>query len=97
MCGICCGVTYAGLDSWGFDERAQRRLAQRFRNQYAAAASVAPRKGSEGGERKLWSVMVQGKYAEQIAKALKTDHGVTDVVVQAKHGLLTKKDKAANV
>ena len=39
--------------------------------------------------------MVQGKYVDQIARALRDDHGVTDVQTQAKKGLVTKKDRAA--
>ena len=39
--------------------------------------------------------MVQGKYAEQIGDVLRRDFGVLTVSVQAKKGLVTKKDRRA--
>ena len=86
-----------GLDSWGYDERKMKELAAVFRAKFSAAASVAPRKGTEDNKqgRKFFSIMVQGKYLEQIARALREDYGVANVATQAKKGLVTKKDRKA--
>ena len=88
-----------GLDSWGYSEADMRSLAATFRSRYAASASVAPRKGTLDNKsgKTFWSIMVQGKYADQIATTLRRDLGVTDVGVQAQKGLITKFDRAANV
>ena len=64
---------------------------------FSAASSVGERKGSEGRERgTLWSVSVQGKYVDQVSKAL-AEYGVAQVRVEAKQGAVSKKDRAANV
>ena len=85
-----------GLDAWGYDEARQKAVAGVLRSKFSAAASVAPRKGTEdNAKKKFFSIMVQGKYAEQIAECLRSDFGVFRVTVQAKKGLLTKKDRAA--
>ncbi|KAJ1460877.1 hypothetical protein M885DRAFT_612057 [Pelagophyceae sp. CCMP2097] len=88
-----------GLDSWGFTQESSKLLANRFQKKFSAAASVHVRKGTEGnGKKQLWSIMVQGKYAHQAADALRKDHGVANVTVQgSSNGIITKKDKAANV
>ena len=72
-------------------------LARDFRRRFSAASSVGERKGSEGRERgTLWSVSVQGKYVDQVSKAL-AEYGVAQVRVEAKQGAVSKKDRAANV
>lgn len=86
-----------GLDSWGFSETDMRGLAAAFRSRFSAAASVAPRKGTEASDRRFFSIMVQGKYADQIASTLRADLRVGNVHVAAAKGLLTKHDRAANV
>ena len=55
------------------------------------------RKGTEDNRKgkKFFSIMVQGKYAEQIGDVLRRDFGVLTVSVQAKKGLVTKKDRQA--
>ena len=86
-----------GLDGWGFDEARQKAVAAALRTKFSAAASVAARKGTEDNRKgkKFFSIMVQGKYAEQIGDVLRRDFGVLTVSVQAKKGLVTKKDRQA--
>lgn len=88
-----------GLDAWGYSETDMRAIASAFRSRFSAAASVAPRKGTEGSSsgRQFWSIMVQGKYAEQVAATLRADLAVTDVSISAPSGLLTKQVRTANV
>ena len=83
-----------GLDGWGFDEARQKAVAAALRTKFSAAASVAARKGTEDNRKgkKFFSIMVQGKYAEQIGDVLRRDFGVLTVSVQAKKGLVTKTD-----
>ena len=54
-------------------------------------------KGTEDNRKgkKFFSIMVQGKYAEQIGDVLRRDFGVLTVSVQVKKGLVTKKDRQA--
>ena len=86
-----------GLDGWGFDEARQKAVAAALRTKFSAAASVAARKGTEDNRKgkKFFSIMVQGKYAEQIGDVLRRDFGVLTVSVQAKKGLVTKNDRQA--
>ena len=86
-----------GLDGWGYDEKKMKDLASVFRSKFSVAASVGPRKGTEDNRqgKKFFSIMVQGKFLEQVADALRKDYGVTDVGTQATKGLITKKDRKA--
>mmetsp|Transcript_17411 Transcript_17411/g.21154 ORF Transcript_17411/g.21154 Transcript_17411/m.21154 type:complete len:353 (+) Transcript_17411:584-1642(+) len=87
------------LDSWGFSEHDLRDIATNFRSRFSASASVGPRKGTEDNKagKVFLSIMVQGKYAPQIAHTLKSRMGISDIVVQAPKGMLTKNDRSANV
>ncbi|CAM9272544.1 unnamed protein product [Phaeothamnion confervicola] len=71
-----------GLDSWGIGKEGMQALAREYRRRFSAAASVSERKGTEGGRRVLWSVMLQGNYAERVALELR-ERGVTKVTVAA--------------
>ena len=53
-------------------------------------------RGTEGSQSNFWSIQLQGKYAEQVASSLR-ECGVKNVQVQSKKGMLTKKDRKANV
>lgn len=90
-----------GLDGWGYSEADMRAIASVFRNRFSASASVSPRKGTEhqaGSKQQFWSIMVQGKYAEQIAAALKNDLKVNNVKVFAAKGVgLSKHVRTAKV
>ena len=86
-----------GLDSWGYDETRQKAVAAALRTKFAASASVSARKGTEDNRqgKTFFSIMVQGKYADQIADVLRRDFGVFTVSAKAKKGLVTKKDRQA--
>ena len=84
------------LESWGYDKDKMKALAKEWRKRFSVSASVAERSGTEGSDSKFWSVQLQGKYAEQVASSLR-DFGVKNVSIHAKKGILTKKDKSANV
>lgn len=88
-----------GLDSWGFSQDDLAAIAAVFRSRFSAAASVSPRKGMADNPhgKRLWSIMVQGKYVEQIATTLRSDLAVTNVQTTAPKGMLTKLDRAAKV
>ena len=84
------------LEGWGYDEARMRGLAKEWRKRFSVSSSVTERHGTEGSATQFWSVQLQGKYVEQVAKSLR-ELGVSNVHVVAKAGAVTKKDKAANV
>lgn len=59
-----------GLDDWGFTKARLADLAKEYRRCFSVSVSVAERKGSSGGQRELWSIQVQGKYSQELAKDL---------------------------
>ena len=85
-----------GLEEWGFTKETQTELAKELRKRFSASASVNERTGSENSKKVLWSVQVQGKYMDQIANCLKSK-GISKVKTQAKNGIVSKKDRKANV
>lgn len=93
------------LEEWGFSKESMEELAKVFRRQFSASVSVTEREGGSLKHQKgpggkpvvLWTLRVQGKYLEQVARALR-ERGVLQVEGQSTKAVrITKKDQQVNV